>query len=840
MEGLKTRWSDSVTPDHVWMEYPRPSLVRSGWMSLNGLWEYKFTDDENRPVAFEGQILVPFSPEAPLSGVNRQLMPEERLWYRSFFSAGDMLRKYDAGRLLLHFGAVDQSCTVYVNGKEAGSHVGGYLPFTLDITDFCSREAENELLLKVKDVSDTSWHSRGKQKIDCGGMFYTAQSGIWQPVWLESVPEDSVRYVRIRTDYEEGRVKIKVGTRKTVPVQITVLTPFSDAFVTEFSEHGVLPEGEWEEEKVRIRASGNREWTIDLMDFESWTPEHPFLYGVLIKTEQDSVLSYFAMRKCEVKKDENGISRIFLNGRPYFQTGVLDQGYWPDGLYTAPCDQAFVHDIELAKDMGFRMMRKHVKIEQERWYYHCDRLGMLVWQDMVNGGSSYRQWFVTYLATAFSYLHISVKDRWRRLLSRREKEGCAEFRREVRETVKVLYNHPCIVCWVPFNEGWGQFDAEGITEEIRSLDGSRIIDQASGWYDQGGGDIKSIHSYFLPFLFRKEKRAAALTEFGGYSLQADGYRLGGKAYGYKQFESEEELKNGLERLMEKTVIPSVKKGVSATVYTQLSDIEDEINGLITYDRETEKVDKNWMKVLNERIIRQGELNGIPESTGRKKTAFTEKKSAAVSIIGGSDGPTAVFLAGKSRHKGKERERWEKQLELLCRDTDPGTHTVEELEKYLIEKYGAEKQNPNSRSYEMARRCMWGNLVLCECPELVKTPMPAPLGRHPGKAELEAYIGQMEKRNREAEQVPSSALPMRYERYRIPLKEDGKVYGELNVETEAVRQHMSVSFSAESKWEEANKAAADIYRYFGVSAEDMEKRSERFLAYAAAMDMKRHL
>ena len=388
LKELKTRWTDNIKPETAWREYPRPSLARPGYQILNGRWEYAITGTGEEPSAFDGEILVPFSPEAPLSGVGRQVLPEEWLWYRRQFEVRTAEREGASafcgrGRLLLHFGAVDQTCTVYVNGREAGSHTGGYLPFTVDITELV--EKENILLVKVKDISDTGWHSRGKQKLSRGGMFYTAQSGIWQTVWLEQVPEGYLRHVKIMPDYDGGTVKLRAVSGTEAPLKITVFEEFTDEGLKSFAETGNVPD--WKK-RTELTAVTGKEAAVRMEPFVGWTPEKPKLYGLLLESGRDRVLSYFAMRKCQVRTAENGISRLFLNGRPYFQTGLLDQGYWPDGLYTAPCDEAMVYDIETARKMGFNMLRKHVKIEQERWYYHCDRLGMLVWQDMVNGGSA--------------------------------------------------------------------------------------------------------------------------------------------------------------------------------------------------------------------------------------------------------------------------------------------------------------------------------------------------------------------------------------------------------------------------------------------------------------------
>ena len=446
MADLKTtRWSSQVTPDNVWKEYPRPDFVRQGWKNLNGLWEYAFTKGKHVPTQFDGKILVPFSPEAPLSGVGRQLLPEEFLWYRTsfFLEKGELS---GGRRLLLHFGAVDQTCTVYVNGVESAYHTGGYLPFTVDITEFCT-DGEQKILLWVQDISDTGWHSRGKQKLKSGGMFYTAQSGIWQTVWLESVPKYFFCNVRIRPDYDNSLIRLRLSANMPEKAVLTVFEDFTDDILKHFLETGEVSGSQ----RLSMAADTGQECEIPMGGFQGWSPESPKLYGLLIEGKEDTVLTYFAMRKCQVQKDQQGISRLYLNNQPYFQTGLLDQGYWPDGLYTAPCDEALVFDIKTAKSMGFNLLRKHVKVEAGRWYYHCDRIGMLVWQDMVNGGSAYHSWFVTYLATAASCLHVPVKDSHRRLLSRREKEGRRQFVRELRDMVKALYNHPSIVCWIPFN-----------------------------------------------------------------------------------------------------------------------------------------------------------------------------------------------------------------------------------------------------------------------------------------------------------------------------------------------------------------------------------------------------
>lgn len=577
MRQLKTEFSDQITQQNVLSKYPRPSLVRSSYLNLNGLWQYAITKDDAIPQRFDGQILVPFSPESALSGVSRQLMPDETLWYLRSLPAG---RPTGNRRLLLHFGAADQRAQVFINRKEAGSHMGGYLPFTLDITKLMS-DGENELLVKITDVSNTSWHSRGKQSLKPGGMFYTAQSGLWQTVWAETVPAHYVKRLLFTPDFDHSRMRMRVVSSASRPFTCTV------------TGDGIAP--------VSFSGTTNEELIMELPGFHPWSPEDPFLYRISLQTGDDQVSSYFAMRKCDIQTDSAGIRRFFLNNKPCFQAGVLDQGYWPEGLYTAPSDDALIADILRMKKLGFNMLRKHAKIEPERFYYHCDRLGMLVWQDMVNGGSAYKHWFVTYLATLMNWNHIFWHDgkRHHRLLSRTDLEGQKEFLQEMKETVSFLYNHPSIVVWVPFNEGWGQFHALKAAKRLKKLDPTRLVDHASGWFDQKGGDIISLHYYFLTLKFTPEKsRALALTEFGGYSCPVPGHTACDKVYGYKKLKTPHALTKAYAELIQKTILPAVRSGISATIYTQLSDVEEETNGIYTYDRKVCKLSPKVVRALN--------------------------------------------------------------------------------------------------------------------------------------------------------------------------------------------------------------------------------------------------
>lgn len=589
MKQLYTRWGREVDPEHVLPEYPRPLLVRENYTNLNGYWEYAFTEKYREPEKYEGKILVPFSPESALSGVFRQLKPEEYLWYRRRFRLEGWKEK-KGRRLLLHFGAVDQACRVLVNGRPAARHTGGYLPFSADITELAA-DGENELVVAVKDLTETSYHARGKQRLRRGGMFYTAQSGIWQTVWMEEVPRQYITNVNAEPDTEKGVVFITVEADMDRPVEIRIQKPRIYGEPMKMPEDALEDRTQSGEEQEIVCASGrtNKRLEIKIENMALWTCETPYLYPFTVVMGEDRAESYFAMRRFSVERDEKGILRICLNGAPVFQNGVLDQGYWPDGLYTAPSDEALIFDIQEMKKTGFNMVRKHLKIESQRWYYHCDRLGMIVWQDMVNGGGEYRRWFVTYAATVLSWRNVGIKDTHSGLFARKDRNGKLEFVREMKETVRILKGHPSIAVWVIFNEGWGQFQTEKMTEIVRELDPSRLIDPASGWFDQGGGDLKSIHNYFFALkVIPDDKRAVVLSEIGGYTFRQEGHSACEKLYGYSAYKDRNSLNQAYEELMEK-VEKLIPEGLCASVYTQWSDIEEEINGVYTYDREIRKI-----------------------------------------------------------------------------------------------------------------------------------------------------------------------------------------------------------------------------------------------------------
>ena len=568
---LMTPWGEHLDENCILTEYPRPQMRRNSYLNLNGRWEYAITDSDELPRRWDGTILVPFSPESALSGVGRSLQPGQTLWYRREVIVPQGFIPAD-GRLLLHFGAVDQEAAVYWNGRLLGRHMGGYNAFTLDATDALG--PRNSLVVRVHDDTDASFHSRGKQKTRRGGIWYTPQSGIWQTVWMEAVPRHYIESLRIVPLFDQSAVEVMVRCSQPLQCEATVdgrTVPFTSG------------------EPARI----------PMPDFRAWSPEDPYLYDLSVTLGEDRVESYFGMRKVEVRADRGGVKRLFLNGEPYFQSGLLDQGYWPDGLYTAPSDEALIYDIQTAKAMGFNLLRKHIKVEPMRWYYHCDRLGMMVWQDMPSGGGKYR--FSTITLPLVTGIHR--RDNHNRAFARASSQGRGEYMDELEEMVGQLFNAPSVVLWVPFNEGWGQFDSTLVMERLRALDPTRPVDPASGWHDQGAGELRSLHVYFKPFRFRRDRRgrALALSEFGGYNLRVDGHCFNQKDYGYRRLPDAAALWRDFSRLYEREVLPAVPRGLCASVYTQLSDVEDELNGLMTYDRRVVKLDADEVRELNERL-----------------------------------------------------------------------------------------------------------------------------------------------------------------------------------------------------------------------------------------------
>ena len=575
MKILETPFAQKLDQRQVLNEYPRPQMVRDSYLNLNGEWDYCISKDEHC-CEYQGKILVPFSPEAQLGGINRIVLPDDFLIYHHIV---DMPRGFHKGRLILHFGAVDQEAKVYIDETLVKQHLGGFTPFWIDITDHVSG---NRFALKVvvKDLTDTSYRQTGKQRIKRGGIFYTPQSGIWQTVWLESVPDVYINDLTILTDFDSLKVGFRVKPNIDCGhIQANIRIRFNEIEVASqpFTGLGV---------------------DVLLDGMKPWTPETPNLYDYELRYGEDLLTGYFGMRKFERRADRKGIMRFYLNNQPYFLTGVLDQGYYPEGLLTNPTDEAMIHDIQTMKDYGFNFLRKHIKIEPLRWYYHCDRLGMIVWQDMINGSTSKDVKFHHFL----SMLKIHLNDSWHIFFGRRHKQGRDQYLVELEEMLAHLKNITCISTWVPFNESWGQFHALKVEKYVREFDPTRLVDHASGWADQKGGDYHSRHIYFQKIKFPKKKakkRIFALTEFGGFSMRLDEHSYNpDDIFGYKIFESLNELNKAVRELYEKSIYPEIEKGLSVLVYTQLSDIEDEVNGVITYDRKVEKINKEMMRQIN--------------------------------------------------------------------------------------------------------------------------------------------------------------------------------------------------------------------------------------------------
>jgi beta-galactosidase/beta-glucuronidase len=572
---LMTKWGEELYKDkdrQVLDEYPRPQLVRRNYTILNGMWKYAFTSDDILPSKWDGDIRVPFSPESYMSGVGRQLQPDGYLWYERELEIEEILSEK---RLLLNFGAVDERCRVYVNDIQAGKHSGGYQSFTVDITKYIKQGA-NKIQVCVQDKSDTSYHGKGKQMLKNGGMFYTAQSGIWQTVWCEWVPDIYVKELMITPDYDNDSVNISVipnntDLNKTVHYKVIV-----------FEEGRAIAE-----EKCDAASDDRAELKLFIKNKKSWTPNSPFLYDLRIVYGDDLIESYFGMRHFSVENDIDGIPRICLNHRPLFQNGILDQGYYPESLLTPISDEAMINDIKTAKDKGFNMIRKHCKIEPMRWYYHCDRLGMLVWQDMINGGSSYNLIKTCYIPTVVTALRTK-KDNDYTYMARSDKNGRLEWKKECVETIKQLYNCTSICTWVLFNEGWGQFDAKANTDMARSIDSTRIIDSHSGWFDQNAGDVKSEHIYFFDLKVKRGEKPYVLSEYGGISLAVEGHIYSNNHFGYGKHEDKNTFIEEYTKIQER-IGEMKKEGLCAAVYTQMTDIEEEINGIMTYDRKIIKI-----------------------------------------------------------------------------------------------------------------------------------------------------------------------------------------------------------------------------------------------------------
>jgi beta-galactosidase/beta-glucuronidase len=569
-------------------EYPRPQMKRADWINLNGWWEYAILPKEQpAPKSFDGKILVPYAVESLLSGVQKPLLPDERLWYRRSFPRPAA----KTGQIvLLHFGAVDYECNVWVNGKHVGAHRGGYLPFTFDITDHLV-DSENELLVSVWDPSDTGLQQRGKQVLDPKGIWYTSISGIWQTVWMEVVSKTSIHSLKLTPDLDNQSLSVEVkirGTKDNVRVEVEAFSGGQSIF-----RNGGQPGS-----PVRC----------EVPNPIAWSPANPHLYDLrvrLIREGQifDEVGSYFAMRKFGLVRDASGHLRFALNGKPLFLYGPLDQGYFPDGLYTPPSEEALLFDIEYTKQIGCNMIRKHIKVEPLRWYYHCDRLGLIVWQDMPNGGLIDGD-TVAVLSLMFGFRRNDT--RWLSRFGRADRNNHAEYRAELQAMIDHLYNAACLAVWVPFNESWGQFHANKTAAWVKGYDPTRLVDHASGWFDQGGGDFQSKHIYFKKLKRPKpDGRAFVISEFGGYSLKIPDHMWDeNKKFGYRFYDTHEELTAAYMSLLENELKPLISQGLTAAIYTQTTDIEIEINGYLTYDRRVEKMDPQVLRTAHETLCRE--------------------------------------------------------------------------------------------------------------------------------------------------------------------------------------------------------------------------------------------
>jgi len=556
---LMTRWAKQVSPENVHPEYPRPQMVRQRWLNLNGLWQLAIAGpDEATPVGKDlaKQILVPFPVESALSGVAKRA---ERLFYRRTFQVPE---QWKGQKILLHFQAVDWEATVLVNGKEVGTHRGGYDAFTLDITDALKPDGEQELIVKVFDPASNGNQPRGKQVVNPRGIWYTPSTGIWQTVWLEPVPAARICRLIIVPDVDASCLRLTVegiGTGADHAIE------------------AVARDGEAEVARASGGVGGEIKLDIAKDKLKLWSPQDPALYDLSVTLKQgdeviDEVESYFGMRKIDMAKDEQGILRMRLNGEFLFQIGPLDQGFWPDGLYAAPCDEALRYDIEVTKKLGFNMARKHVKIEPQRWYYWCDKLGLMVWQDMPNGNN-------------------------------KTPESKQQFETELRRLVEGRRNHPSIIVWVPFNEGWGQHDTGRYVEMIKKIDPTRLVNNASGWADKGVGDIHDIHKYPGPAAPAPEpNRCGVLGEFGGLGLGVDGHTWAKKTWGYRGTASSQDLTRRYQGLLGRIWELKDSSGLCAAVYTQTTDVETECNGLMTYDRAIIKLDAKKASAANRGVV----------------------------------------------------------------------------------------------------------------------------------------------------------------------------------------------------------------------------------------------
>lgn len=572
-DKIKTSWGEQLDPKNVLPEYPRPIMERNDWKNLNGLWKYAITPKGTpAPAAYQGDILVPFAVESSLSGVGKMINEKEELWYQRTF---DVPSAWRGKQILLHFGAVDWKAEVWVNDVKVGEHTGGFTPFYFDITSVLNK-GNNDLVVKVWDPSDRGEQPRGKQIANPHGIWYTPVTGIWQTVWLEPVATQYITNLKTTPDIDNNSVKVEVAANTTSADKVEVKVFDGKNLVAKGAALNGVP--------VELAMPANA---------KLWSPDSPFLYNMEVTLYKDGkaidqVKSYTAMRKYSIRKGQNGITRLQLNNKDYFQFGPLDQGWWPDGLYTAPTDEALVYDLKKTKDFGYNMVRKHVKVEPARWYTHCDQLGLIVWQDMPNGGPS-PQWQARNYFNGREVIRSAASE--------------ANYRKEWKEIIDCLYSYPSIAVWVPFNEAWGQFKTPEIVAWTKEYDPSRLVNPASGGNHYTCGDILDLHHYPGPNMFLYDpRRTTVLGEYGGIGLVVEGntWVNDKKNWGYVKFNTSDEVTNEYIKYG-KHLLELIQKGFSAAVYTQTTDVEGEINGLMTYDRKVIKMNEAKVREINQQI-----------------------------------------------------------------------------------------------------------------------------------------------------------------------------------------------------------------------------------------------
>lgn len=572
-DKIKTSWGEQLDPKNVLPEYPRPIMERNDWKNLNGLWKYAITKKgDPTPAAYQGDILVPFAVESSLSGVGKMINEKEELWYQRTF---DIPSAWRGKQILLHFGAVDWKAEVWVNDVKVGEHTGGFTPFYFDITSVLNK-GNNDLVVKVWDPSDRGEQPRGKQIANPHGIWYTPVTGIWQTVWLEPVATQYITNLKTTPDIDNNSVKVEVAANTTSADKVEVKVFDGKNLVAKGAALNGVP--------VELTMPANA---------KLWSPDSPFLYNMEVTLYKDGkaidqVKSYTAMRKYSIRKGQNGITRLQLNNKDYFQFGPLDQGWWPDGLYTAPTDEALVYDLKKTKDFGYNIVRKHVKVEPARWYTHCDQLGLIVWQDMPNGGPS-PQWQARNYFNGTEVIRSAASE--------------ANYRKEWKEIIDCLYSYPSIAVWVPFNEAWGQFKTPEIVAWTKEYDPSRLVNPASGGNHYTCGDILDLHHYPGPNMFLYDpRRATVLGEYGGIGLVVEGntWVNDKKNWGYVKFNTSDEVTNEYIKYG-KHLLELIRKGFSAAVYTQTTDVEGEINGLMTYDRKVIKMNEAKVREINQQI-----------------------------------------------------------------------------------------------------------------------------------------------------------------------------------------------------------------------------------------------